>query len=127
MTGKEFLLNTGLVFAAGYARKITKTIFAQLREEIAEKRIDVVEVKKAIGEINQQLYKILVERLKIDKRDVVRIIIKYYVEDGKIKFSWNDLSIEWYKKVSEENVMCGIRDVITGYQNDYYALNNTGE
>lgn len=111
---KAFKLNTGIVLAAGYARKITRTMFAQLKSEISSNSIDVVEVKKAIGEINQLLYKILVEKLRVDKTDAVRITINYAIESGKIRFYWDTLSIEVYRRISEDHVKMALREIFEG-------------
>ncbi|PWV36756.1 MAG: DUF2258 domain-containing protein, partial [Desulfurococcaceae archaeon] len=73
-------LSSGYVIAGGYADKLRRTAFAQLRDEIKGGVISSQEVARAVGELNSTLYKILVDRFKVDKGDVVRIRIDYQIE-----------------------------------------------
>ena len=69
-------LSTGLVIAGAYADKVRRTLFAQTRQY----NIDGSEVIRASAGLNRFLYKIIVEKLRTEKRDVVRIKIDYDIE-----------------------------------------------
>lgn len=51
------------------------------------------------GALNRALFTLLVEELKIDKLDAVRISIEYDVDETSksINWKWNTLNIEIYK------------------------------
>lgn len=92
-------LKTGLVSVAGYADKVRKTIFAQNKSLVKDK-----EWSKALAYgaavINVALYKLLVDELHLDKRDVVRVSIDYNLDQEKktVVVDWDSLSIEVYKR-----------------------------
>jgi len=98
-------LVTGLVKVSGYAVKIRKTMFAQLKNDIKSGKITAEQVAYRTGRLNELLYKILVETLQLSKNDVVRVSIDYDVVGSDIRFDWNTLNIEIYKydtKLSEK-------------------------
>ncbi|MEM2203273.1 MAG: DUF2258 domain-containing protein [Sulfolobales archaeon] len=102
-------LSSGYVIAGGYADKLRRTAFAQLRDEIRGGVISSQEVARAIGELNSTLYKILVDRFKVDKGDVVRIRIDYQIEGGKIVWDPSRLSIEVFRRDKEiDNIVRSI-------------------
>jgi len=95
-------LNTGLVIVGAYADKVRRTIFAQLKDKIKAKEIDSKMVAKASGDLNKLLYEIFVNRLKLDKGDVVRIVVDYDVENGEVVWNLESLRIEVFKRIPEE-------------------------
>ncbi len=99
-------LSTGLVIAGAYADKLRRTLFAQLRDLVKKNRDFAREVARAAGEMNRLIYIILVEELKSDKGDVVRIRVKYEVDTEKWKITWkyNTLRIEYFKRYPDEEV-----------------------
>ncbi len=97
-------LSTGFIIAGAYANKIKKTLFAQLREAVAKGEVDSKEIARAAAELNQVLYRIIVDKLESDKGDVVRARVDYEVVDGKIRFKLNTLKIEYFKRVPDEEV-----------------------
>ncbi|MCS7366027.1 MAG: DUF2258 domain-containing protein [archaeon GB-1867-035] len=97
-------LSTGLIIAGAYADKIRKTLFAQLRNEIRNEEVTSQEVARAAAELNQVLYRIIVDKLKSDKGDVVRARIQYDIENGKIKWLYDTLRLEYFKRVPDEEV-----------------------
>jgi hypothetical protein len=101
-------LTTGLVITGAYADKIRKTLFAQLKDNIKKGEIPSQEVARAIAELNRILYHILVEKLKLDKGDVVRIRIEYNIENNKIKWKYENLQIEVFKKQDISSVISEI-------------------
>ncbi|RZN57208.1 MAG: DUF2258 domain-containing protein [Candidatus Methanomethylicota archaeon] len=101
-------LTTGLVITGAYADKIRKTLFAQLKDNIKKGEIPSQEVARAIAELNRILYHILVEKLKLDKGDVVRIRIEYNIENNKIKWKYENLQIEIFKKQDVSGIISEI-------------------
>jgi hypothetical protein len=101
-------LTTGLVITGAYADKIRKTLFAQLKDNIKKGEIPSQEVARAIAELNRILYHILVEKLKLDKGDVVRIRIEYNIENNKIKWKYENLQIEIFKKQDVSSIISEI-------------------
>ena len=97
-------ISTGLVIAGAYADKLRRTLFAQLSSKIKSKEISTTAVAKASRDLNMLLYNILVEKLAVKKGDVVRIRIGYTLEDGEIKWDYDSLNIEVYRRVSEGEV-----------------------
>lgn len=105
------LLNTGLVIAGGYADKVRKTLFAQLREVIKKGGVETRDVAKAVAELNRILYHVLVEGIKVDKGDVVRVRVEYDVKDGQIKWKYDTLAVEAFRRIPDEEVSGVVRDV----------------
>ena len=86
-------LSSGYIIVGAYADKIRRTLFAQLRDKIKSKEIDSKEVARAAAELNKLLYEILVNKLGLDKGDVVRIIVEYDVADDRINWNLETLKI----------------------------------
>ncbi len=108
-------LSTGLVIAGAYADKLRRTLFAQLREHVRKNREVAREIARAAGEINRLLYYILVEELKSSKGDVVRIRVKYSFnpETMEIKWKYDTLKVEYFKRVPDEKVTSIVEKVIS--------------
>lgn len=107
-------LNTGLIIAGGYSDKVRKTLFAQLAGNVKQGRLKPQEVARAVAELNQTLYKILVEKLGTEKGDVVRVRVDYQVsEEGAIQWRWETLKIEYFKREPEEAVGKACREALT--------------
>ena len=104
-------LSSGLVIAGAYADKVRRTLFAQLKDSIRKGEVTAQEVARAAGELNRILYHILVEELKTDKGDVVRVRISYDIEDGKIKWDYDSLRLEVFRRVPEEEISKAIREI----------------
>ena len=105
-------LSTGLIIAGAYADKLRRTLFAQLRDMVRQDKEFAREVARASGEINRLLFIILVEKLKVDKGDVVRIRVQYDVENGKIKWYYDTLRVEYFKRVSDEEVAKAVKEIL---------------
>jgi len=97
-------LSTGLVIAGAYADKLRRTLFAQLRDDVKAGNVSNQEVARAAAEMNQLLFHILVEDLKIEKGDVVRVRVDYNVEDGTIKWNLSTLTVEAFKRMDDGEV-----------------------
>ncbi|GAB6147511.1 DUF2258 domain-containing protein [Stetteria hydrogenophila] len=107
-------LRSGLVIAGGYADKVRRVLFAQLRDKIKAGEISNTEVARAAGELNRLLFEILVSKLQIDKGDVVRIIVDYEVEDGSIKWLLDTLRIEAWRRIPQEEVDKAVKSIVEG-------------
>lgn len=107
-------LRSGLVIAGGYADKVRRVLFAQLRDKIKAGELENREVARAAGELNRLLFEILVSKLQIDKGDVVRITVDYEVEDGSIKWLLDTLRIEVWRRVPQEEVDKAVKQVVEG-------------
>ncbi|MCD6503737.1 MAG: DUF2258 domain-containing protein [Euryarchaeota archaeon] len=90
-------LSTGFIVAAGYANKIRRTAFAQMKDYAEAK-----EIVRATAALNMALFDVLRE-FNIEKTDVIRIRISYRIFDGKISWDPETLEIEVFKR-SEVNV-----------------------
>ncbi|MEM0199248.1 MAG: DUF2258 domain-containing protein [Desulfurococcaceae archaeon] len=97
-------LISGLVIAARYADKLRKTVFAQLRDYVKKDKEFANRVAYYIASLNRALFTLLVEELKVDKLDVVRIMIEYDVDEVNkaIVWKWDTLRVEVYKRIPPE-------------------------
>ncbi len=98
------MLSSGYIIVGAYADKIRRTLFAQLREAIKKGEIDSKTVAKAAADLNKLLYEILVNRLKLDKGDVVRIRVEYELENGEIRWNLESLRVEAFRRIPDEEV-----------------------
>jgi len=105
-------LRSGLVIAGAYADKLRRTMFAQLKNDIREGRIKASDVAYHVAQLNKVLYRIFVEKLKVDKGDVVRINIDYELTDEGIKWDFTSLKIEVFKRVPQEEVDSVVSSVV---------------
>jgi len=107
-------LNTGIVIAGAYADKVRRTLFAQLKEVMKSNKDFTREIARASGELNRILYHILVEALRVEKGDAVRVRIKYSVDSSsnRIVFDYNTLSLEVFRRVKDEEVSTIIKKVL---------------
>jgi len=110
-------LRTGAVIVGAYAMKIRRTLFAQLKDKIKAKEMSSQEVARAAGEINRMLYVLFVEKLRLDKGDVVRITIDYdLTPENQIVWNYDSLKVEAYRKVPEDEVVRYLKEIIEGLQ-----------
>ncbi|ASJ13951.1 single- stranded DNA-binding family protein [Thermococcus radiotolerans] len=98
-------LSTGFVRASGYAYKVRRVLFALTR-----KKVDPREVVRAAGELNQKIFEKLQE-LGVEKSDVVRITVPFSIEDGTIKWDYEGLNIEVYRKNEEEKLAMAMEEI----------------
>ncbi len=110
----ENTLSTGLIIAGAYADKLRRTLFAQLRDYVKKNKEYAREIARAAGEINRLLYHIIVEELKSDKGDVVRIRVKYSFDPEKMEIKWHydTLQIEYFKRYPDEKVAETVKKVL---------------
>ncbi|ALL01155.1 hypothetical protein Pyrde_1107 [Pyrodictium delaneyi] len=105
-------LSTGLIIAGAYADKLRRVLFAQLKNDIKSGKIDSKQVARRAGEMNRLLFEILVNRLKLDKGDAVRIRVEYELRDGDIVWRLNTLRIEAFRRIPDSDIEKAIRDVV---------------
>jgi len=106
-------LSSGFVIAGAYADKIRRTMFAQLRDYIKRDKEWGQKIALAVAQLNRLLYSVLVEQLKIDKGDVVRVRIEYDIDEaGKnIVWRWDTLAVEVFRRISQEQVDSIVKQV----------------
>lgn len=97
-------VRSGLTIAGAYADKLRKALFAQFASKVKTGELSKEDVARASRELNTFLYHILVEKLKLDKLDVVRINIKYEVHGRELRWDYDHLRIEAYKRIPQEKV-----------------------
>jgi Uncharacterized protein conserved in archaea len=80
----KFELSTGIIVAARFADKLRRVALVAFG-----KMVDKNVVLRDVAELNQQLYEEIVNKRKIGKLDVIRIIVdaEYDEKENKIKFS----------------------------------------
>ncbi len=105
-------LSTGFIIAGAYATKVRRTLFAQLKEEMKAGHVSGTEIARAAGELNRILFEVLVNRLNLDKGDVVRVRIEYVVEEGTIKWRFGTLEIEAFRRIPEADIREAIEEVL---------------
>lgn len=105
-------LSSGLVIAGAYASKIRRTLFAQLSQKIKAGELETSEVARAAAEINQLLFNILVNDLKISKGDVVRIRVDYDIRGGSITWKKDTLRLEVFKRLDDTKIAEAIKNRI---------------
>jgi len=108
-------LNTGIVIAGAYADKLRRTLFAQLREYVKKNKDTAREIARASGEVNRLLYIILIENLKCEKGDAVRVRIKYRYDPAQNRVTWDydTLKIEYFKRIPDEDVEKVVKKIMS--------------
>ena len=107
-------LSSGCVIAGAYADKVRRTLFAQLKDKLDER-----EIAKGAAILNKLLYEIFVNRLKIDKRDLIRVRIDYDIEDGEIKWNYDTLEIEVFKRIPQDEVEPVVRETVSRIEDQF--------
>jgi hypothetical protein len=105
-------LKSGAIIVGAYATKIRKTLFAQLKDRVKSGEISSQEIARAAGELNKTLYTLFVEKLRLEKGDVVRVTIDYEMENQRITWKWDTIKIECFKRVPEEEIMKNLFDIL---------------
>ncbi|RLF12917.1 MAG: DUF2258 domain-containing protein [Thermoprotei archaeon] len=107
-------LSSGLVIAGAYADKVRRTLFAQVRDLIRQDKEWARRAALAVAQLNRVLFALFVERLKVDKGDVVRVRIDYDVDEERRSFTWDwgTLQIEVFRRVPGEELEPAVKDII---------------
>lgn len=90
-------INTGVIPAAIFADKVRRTALAILKK-IAPSEVII----RDVADFNKSLYGKIVEELKIDKADPIRLTVKVQYDKNNNKLIFSDLKIIRY--VSEEQI-----------------------
>lgn len=106
------MLSTGYVIAGAYADKVRRVLFAQLRDMIKRGEIENSTVARRAGELNRILFDIIVNRLGLDKSDVVRVRIEYNIENRDIKWVLDTLRIEAFRRIPDDQVARAVRETL---------------
>ncbi len=114
--GERGEVSSGLVIAGAYADKLRRALFAQLSPRLKSRQISSNDVARASRELNMLLYHILVEKLRVEKSDVVRIRAAYEVEDGGIRWDYESLRVEVYRRVPQEEVDKIVREALVSVE-----------
>jgi len=98
-------LSTGFVIVGAYAKKLRKTLFAQLKEKMKDKEI-ASKLAYASAQLNKLLFEVIVNKLKLEKGDLVKIVIEYEFDENNKEVNWkyDTLKITSYKKVPQEEI-----------------------
>lgn len=105
-------IRSGLTIAGAYADKLRKALFAQFASKVKSGELEKEDIARASRELNTFLYHILVEKLKLDRADVVRINVKYEVHGRELRWDYDSLRIEVYKKMPKEIVDEAITEAV---------------
>ena len=97
-------VRTGYVSAGGYAYKLRRVLFAQLKNLVQAGKDDSKEVARAAGYLNTLLYHLVVEQMGFTKTDVLRITVNYAVRNGVIEWDLDSLKVEMFRRVEDEQV-----------------------
>ena len=111
-------LSTGFIIAGAYADKIKKTMFAQLREAVSKGELESREIARAAAELNQLLYRVIVDELKSDKGDVVRARVDYDIVNGRVVFKLDTLKLEYFKRVPDEEVAKAVEKALAEFEKE---------
>jgi hypothetical protein len=106
-------LSSGLVIVGAYAIKVRRTLFAQLRDRTRADKEWAQKVAFAAAQLNRVLFEVFVNRLKLDKGDVVRVRIDYDVDEEKkeVVWRWDTLTVEVFRRLANEQVAEAVKEV----------------
>jgi len=106
-------LSSGLVIVGAYAIKVRRTLFAQLRDRTRADKEWAQKVAFAAAQLNRVLFEVFVNRLKLDKGDVVRVRIDYDVDEEKkeVVWRWDTLTVEVFRRLASEQVAEAAKEV----------------
>jgi hypothetical protein len=91
-------LSTGLIIAARYADKLRRVALVAF-SKIAPKDVIV----RDVSELNKQLYDKIVNEMKLDKLDVIRIMVDAEYDENENKLKFENLRIIRYYTEDECN------------------------
>ncbi|MEM2020667.1 MAG: DUF2258 domain-containing protein [Zestosphaera sp.] len=106
------IMRSGLITAGRFAYKVRRVIFAQLAGDLREKRIENKAVAFHVAQLNKFLYFLLVDRLKVNKSDAVRLSIEYEVSEGKILWRFDTLRVEVFRRMPNEEINTVVTELV---------------
>jgi len=130
----KYELSTGLIIAARYADKLRRVAFVALGK-IVPKEVIV----RDIGELNSKLYDELVNKMKVSKLDVIRIMVDVFYDEKEKKLKFDNIRItryyteeeckalvkssEEYKRLEEENAR--LREELERIKSEYEKIKDS--
>lgn len=116
---KVIELRSGVIPAAGYARKLRRVALAAFRE-IAPRDVII----RDISELNKQLYKTLVEEKRYDKTDLIRIIIEAKYDPVKNRIIFGEPKIDRFLPESklQEMVESAVKELKERHEREVIEL-----
>ncbi|MCS7093727.1 MAG: DUF2258 domain-containing protein [Candidatus Aenigmarchaeota archaeon] len=107
------VLSTGFVIVGAYAKKIRKTLFAQFKDKIKDKEI-VGKLAYASAQLNKVIFEIVVNKLRLEKGDLVKIMIEYDFDENKKEIVWkfDKLKIFSFRRVPQEEIEKVVEEVV---------------
>ena len=112
----EQSLRSGLIPAGAYSNKLRRTLFAQLSKQLKAGVVTQQEIARAVAELNTFLYHVLVEELKLEKTEPVRIEINYRLQEGRIVWDYKSLRIMAYKALPQNLIELAIQYALSKQQ-----------
>ncbi len=108
-------LSTGLIIVGAYATKVRRALFALLSDRAKGDKEWSRRIAYSSAQLNRVLFELLVRKLKLDKGDVVRVRIEFDVDENskEIRWKWNTLAVEAFRRVSQEDLNAALRDTIS--------------
>lgn len=108
-------LSTGLIIVGAYATKVRRALFALLSDKAKGDREWSRRIAYSSAQLNRVLFELLVRRLKLDKGDVVRVRIDFDVDESskEVKWKWDTLTVEAFRRVSQEDLTAALRETIS--------------
>lgn len=91
LSENRFELSTGLIIAARYADKLRRVALVALGKMVPK---DVI--IRDVSEFNKSLYDVIVNQMKIDKLDVIKLIVSVKYDKSENKLIFEDYKIIRY-------------------------------
>jgi len=99
----KYELSTGLTIAARYADKLRRVAIVALGKIVPREVII-----RDVSELNKQLYEEIVNKMKIDKLEVVRIAVDVFYDEKENKLRFENIRINRY--YTEEKVKAFLKE-----------------
>ena len=94
-------LSTGLIIAARYADKLRRVALVAFSKLVPK---DII--LRDVAELNKELYEKIVNEMKLDKLDVIRIIVDAEYDEKEQKLVFSNLRIQRYYNEDEVKKVC---------------------
>ncbi|MEM3831988.1 MAG: DUF2258 domain-containing protein [Thermoprotei archaeon] len=113
-------LRTGVIPTAIYANKLRRAAFVLLGKQVPK---DVI--MRDVTELNQELYRKLVEEMKLGKGDLIRITLTATYDKDSNKVSFSNIRIDRY--VSQHEITTSFESRIKELENQVEKLRNENQ
>ncbi|MGC8993313.1 MAG: single- stranded DNA-binding family protein [Candidatus Aenigmatarchaeota archaeon] len=123
-------LSSGFVIVGAYAKKIRKTLFAQLKDKVKDKEVSK-KLAYASAQLNKLIFDILINKLKLEKGDLVRISIEYEFDESKKEVVWKPetLRVFCFKRIPQEEIEKIVQESLKSFATEsfVYGTKKIGE